>query len=578
MRKVIIPLLILAAIAGGIVWFALTKTPTKELELFTVQRGSVIEEIAASGVAHPFKSVSVSTEVAAKVSDIKVSVGAQVKQGQTLFEFDTADVKARLARLTFDVQNASGQAPKQSIPQPKPTPAQPQPQPQKPVPTQPTQPQTPDRVALEKQRQEIIRAKEYALIELNTAKARAAAALADQYAPARNLGYDAYSRAVNAYDLTSAMFSGNPARPTFTISSSQIKAEVEYQRGLAIYALEWLKGLQAAPSDQEALDAHLVSLKNRLDTFVSYLSRLNDALNASVGLPQATLSMYRERVSNATTGIQHIASTITSRQQVIVQYKTSSQQTIQVAQQTYDEKIRLLDVQLKEIDALLTFAPQNLGGQARVIFALANDRRQASSKNISELKSEIEQLREHIAKAAVVAPVDGTVSALFIGLGDTTQPGKPLVQITSGKDMVVDLVLPSEDIQKIEPGTSAKMTFSALQGEEFMGAVVFIDPVEVRRDGKPVHRVVVAFNVPDERIKDGFTGDISLLTRNKRDVVLVPQTAIVKKDDTSYVRKKEKNKFTDTPVVLGSQKVNDMVEIKAGIFEGDQIVKTISHN
>ncbi len=75
-----------------------------KFELFTVQRGTITQEVSITGKVKPSASVDLAFEKSGRVARATVDVGSRVVVGQTLIELENADLLAQLAQAQAHVK------------------------------------------------------------------------------------------------------------------------------------------------------------------------------------------------------------------------------------------------------------------------------------------------------------------------------------------------------------------------------------------------------------------------------------------------------------------------------------------
>src|SRR5690606_4543795 len=128
--------------------------------------------------------------------------------------------------------------------------------------------------------------------------------------------------------------------------------------------------------------------------------------------------------------------------------------------------------------------------------------------------------------ARLEAPFNGTVTEVRSKVGDQVTPGTVSFRIDDLSRLLVDVQVPEVDINRIQVGQSARLTFDAIPGQEYMGKVV-----EVGRVGTPVGGVVnftvtLELSNADEQVKPGMTAAVTILVQQLEDVLLVPNRAV----------------------------------------------------
>jgi HlyD family secretion protein len=106
--RIVIPLLVLAAAAGGWAWWRSgdSSAPAERWRLEAADRGDVVQVVSANGTVNPVTSVSVGTQVSGTIVRLHADFNSLVKEGQLLAELDPALFNAALAQSQANLNAA----------------------------------------------------------------------------------------------------------------------------------------------------------------------------------------------------------------------------------------------------------------------------------------------------------------------------------------------------------------------------------------------------------------------------------------------------------------------------------------
>lgn len=167
-----------------------------------------------------------------------------------------------------------------------------------------------------------------------------------------------------------------------------------------------------------------------------------------------------------------------------------------------------------------------------------------------------------VAKAAlrtVRAPADGSVVALNAqvgqdlarGAGDGSNTG-PLMQLADLSKMKVTIQVDEEDIATVAVDQTATITCPAFEDISLTGRVTAIASIASSGDAamsydggsSPTFAVDILIEAPDARLKPGMTAEVSLITQQLDDVIMVPTAALLTDDGQTYYVQIETNAET----------------------------------
>jgi len=230
--------------------------------------------------------------------------------------------------------------------------------------------------------------------------------------------------------------------------------------------------------------------------------------------------------------------------------------------------------------------------------------------DIQSAQLNVQQRLADYEKYIVRAPFDGVFASLDVKKGDSASGATIGVFIT--KQKVAEITLNEIDAAKVTVGQPVTLTFDAVEDLTATGTVASIDLIGTVTQGVVNYTTKIAFDVQDERIKPGMSVSATIITSSKKDVLLVPSTAVKTRGNQSYVEVAEmtrtgenssttprmfaptssstmpRRQFTNqTPVSLPTSPTqvfvttgmtdNTQVEILTGLTEGQFVVsKTVT--
>lgn len=177
------------------------------------------------------------------------------------------------------------------------------------------------------------------------------------------------------------------------------------------------------------------------------------------------------------------------------------------------------------------------------------------------------------------AKVGATVTGgMIMGEGETSG-GKQCMQIADLSKMKVTVQVGEKDIAKIAVGQSANITYPAFPDIVSQGTVTTIASVAnsdaVNGGGGSVtFNVDILIEAPDARLKPGMTAEVSVVTEQLDDVVMVPTMALMTEDGERYyvnvATDGEGKQTRRVKVTVVTQNDNDAVVGKTQVKRDDQ--------
>ena len=172
--------------------------------------------------------------------------------------------------------------------------------------------------------------------------------------------------------------------------------------------------------------------------------------------------------------------------------------------------------------------------------------------------------------SAVVDEVD-------VAVGDKVQAGGKLATLAPTSSLVATADVSQLDVAKLKVGQRVTLTFDALDGADASGTVDDIADAPESTEGSAGTTTVVQYPVTvrigklPTGTRDGMTGQASVVTASRRNVVTVPSSAIGGSSTNPTVQVVEDGAVSTRSVVVGLVTTPGS-EILTGLQAGEQVV------
>ena len=147
-----------------------------------------------------------------------------------------------------------------------------------------------------------------------------------------------------------------------------------------------------------------------------------------------------------------------------------------------------------------------------------------------------------------------------------------LFSISPDDTMTLEVSVDELDINSVETGQEATVTFDAIEDKEFTGEVTEIGSTASVNGG--VAKYTVSISVPkDNQMKQGMNASATITIENRENVITIPVNALQEKGDKVFVYTEaddEGNLSGETEVTTGLSD-GTTVEITDGLSEGDTV-------
>lgn len=228
--------------------------------------------------------------------------------------------------------------------------------------------------------------------------------------------------------------------------------------------------------------------------------------------------------------------------------------------------------------------------------AVAN--KQSAYFNVQSASATLTEARDNLGRTTIYAPADGTISLLSVELGERVlgtqqMAGTEILRVANLNNMEVEVDVNENDIVKVTVGDSAKIEVDAYLKKEFKGIVTSIsNSASSALTADQVTNFKVKVRILKESYEDllkgkapnyspfrpGMTATVDIITTRKENIIAVPISAVVIKDDTTSVKKDivaqlEKEEKQDKGTYNPDQKF-ECVFVKVGDKAKLRVVKT----
>jgi len=522
----------------GLGWFGVSMATRATAEtryvLGTVEKGTVISSISASGQVSASRQIDLKSEVSGTVTYVAVKAGQTVAKGALIAQIDSSDAQKTLRDAKNNLETAQLALEKL----------------QKPAEgltlTQAQNAVTNAQDALAKtyvdSESDIVDAF-LALPDIMSALQDIVIGTTASHGSQWNIDY--YRDAITAYDNNGLAYRDDAYRTYQTAKDSYDKALADYKlmgmspdnatiEKMAIETNDMLKNVSGAV---KSVNSFLQVYKNILTTHSQVVPSVPSAALTTLASQITTISSKLSALTSDTTSIKSGKQSIIEKQQSLADLTDGADP---------------LDVRSDQL-------------------------------TIQQRQDAVLDAQEALAKYSVRAPFAGTIASVDVYVGD--EAGSSALASLITPQQIATLSLNEVDAAKISVGNKATLTFDAIEDLTLTGTVAEVDAVGTVSQGVVSYAVQIAFDSQDARIKSGMTVNAAIQTATKQDVLTVPSSAVKTQNGVSYVQVFEpaltqtggtqgvisKTLPTRIDVTVGISD-DTIIEIISGLTEGQQIV------
>ena len=216
---------------------------------------------------------------------------------------------------------------------------------------------------------------------------------------------------------------------------------------------------------------------------------------------------------------------------------------------------------------------------------------EAIEANIKQAEIEVNTAETNVGYTKITAPMDGTVISEPVSEGQTVnanQTTPTIVTIADLSKMKIKPEISEGDITKVKAGQEVSFTILSDSQTVYHSVIDSVDPANTTTSDSSstsslssssssttsaiYYYANVLIDNPDRTLRIGMTTENNIKIANAKDVLLVSNMAIQKRDGKSFVNiLNDKNQPEQREVETGVQ--NDFhTEIKSGLNEGEKVI------
>ena len=217
---------------------------------------------------------------------------------------------------------------------------------------------------------------------------------------------------------------------------------------------------------------------------------------------------------------------------------------------------------------------------------------EAIEANIKQAEIEVNTAETNVGYTKITAPMDGTVISVPVSEGQTVnanQTTPTIVTIADLSKMKIKPEISEGDITKVKAGQEVSFTILSDNQTVYHSVIDSVDPANTTTSDSSstssstssssssttsaiYYYANVLIDNPDRTLRIGMTTENNIKIANAKDVLLVSNMAIQKRDGKNFVNVlNDKNQPEQREVETGVQ--NDFhTEIKSGLNEGEKVI------
>ncbi len=283
--------------------------------------------------------------------------------------------------------------------------------------------------------------------------------------------------------------------------------------------------------------------------YVMYYEMAQEAESTANNLEQKKEQLEKS-VEQAEKNVENYTRQLASAKRALESGKLSATQTLSLKQLAYSTAQETYDVTM----------------------AYLEDSAKDQEEIYAEASTNWEEFSTHIKDNAVCAGTNGVITSVNLAVGDVISTNDTLVTLYDMNEVSMTVSVDEDDMTDIAVGSAANVSFTAYPELIFQSDVTEISDASTDSSGNVTYDVTITLKGDVSGLFQGMTGEITFITKEKRDVLHVSNRAVITKGTKSYVKIKDENGKVKTKEITTGFSDGVNVEIIEGLSEGDVVL------
>lgn len=270
---------------------------------------------------------------------------------------------------------------------------------------------------------------------------------------------------------------------------------------------------------------------------------------------------------------QQLDTARTAAQVAASQVQAAEEQLSLVEAGARPEQVRVARADVEAAESALTEAKAT-----EQVVAVRRREAAAMRAQVERARAAVDAAEARLEFASVRSPLVGIVARRHLEEGEMASPQTPIYTLARLDPIWVTAEVDEDDLAALGLGQRVVITSGAFPGRRVEGRIVRVSPIaEPKAVGLARARIVRARTEIDStqfEMKPGMEVDITGRAVVARDVILVPNNALVRIGERSQVYVVEANRLYPRDVETGLSSF-DFTEITAGLMPGEVVATTL---
>lgn len=200
---------------------------------------------------------------------------------------------------------------------------------------------------------------------------------------------------------------------------------------------------------------------------------------------------------------------------------------------------------------------------------ISGQARDEVKNNLEVAQAALALAEAKLAQTELKAPFSGLIGLRVVSVGDYVKEGADLVNLEAIDPLKVDFRVPEIYLKQVRVGQPIEVALDALPGQNYTGKILALNPLLDAAGRSIVIRAQVSNQ--DTVLRPGMFARVTLITREEKDALLLPEEALVPQGTEQYVFRVVDGKAVRVRVETG-QRRDGKVEILKGVAKDDVVV------
>ncbi len=312
-----------------------------------------------------------------------------------------------------------------------------------------------------------------------------------------------------------------------------------------------------------------------------------DATQANSDIPDATLSTYKSNIDTDRDAVNTDLTALNNQEQLISSSTIAAQTAEDSAENAYEAATVALEQaeateadQVAKAEALVATQTAAVAtASANLVYKEAVPRSvdtAALEAQIDEAGAALALAQEEYNKTIITAPFDGQVTDINYEIGEQVALSTAAIGMLAMNEFQIVTDIDEADIIKLTLDDPVEVTFDAFGDDMVFDArVAKINPAEKSIEGVVYYEVTIFLNEPVEQIRSGMSADITIITEQIEDAVLIPSRAVLTENFEKYTRVYDGEEVRQRMLEIGIRGDAGKTQVINGVNEGEEVVITI---